>query len=168
MQANNIKVLHLAKENMKFSSAHFLVFDENRAERLHGHNYRVRAAIYLPWIHFSEQAYGVDFSLLKKIIKDHLDQWDEHILLPAARKDMKIQEKGKGLELLFRDREYLFPKDEVVLLPIQNTSVEMLSELLCESLGKAFAPLGIRGLKIQVEETLGQSAESHWGDVGLC
>ena len=61
--------LHLAKQNFKFSSAHFLIFDEKSAERLHGHNYQVKVHIFA-----SNQAqdeakgYFVDFNVLKKII----------------------------------------------------------------------------------------------------
>ena len=33
--------IHLHKENFKFSAAHFLIFPDGSAERLHGHNYRV-------------------------------------------------------------------------------------------------------------------------------
>ena len=32
----------LAKEDFKFSAAHFTLFGDGRAETLHGHNYRIR------------------------------------------------------------------------------------------------------------------------------
>ena len=35
----------LAKEDFKFSSAHFTLFANGGAELLHGHNYRVRVEI---------------------------------------------------------------------------------------------------------------------------
>ena len=38
-------VLRLAKEDFKFSVAHFTVFSDTIAEELHGHNYRVRVEI---------------------------------------------------------------------------------------------------------------------------
>nr|HPI41863.1 6-carboxytetrahydropterin synthase [Pseudobdellovibrionaceae bacterium] len=33
--------LKLSKDEFKFSSAHFLIFNDHQAERLHGHNYQV-------------------------------------------------------------------------------------------------------------------------------
>lgn len=165
MQGLNPKVLHLTKENLKFSSAHFLIFDEHRAERLHGHNYRVQVTVKIDWSKVASQGYGVDFAILKKIIKTQVDLWDERVLLPALRQDMKIQTQGRSLDLQFRDRHYVFPKDEVVLLPILNTSVELLSGLLCEIFWKEMSSLGILGLKVQVEETSGQSAESVTGEI---
>ena len=33
--------IHIEKDYLKFSAAHFLIFPDGRAERLHGHNYKV-------------------------------------------------------------------------------------------------------------------------------
>ena len=37
--------IRLAKENMKFSAAHFTIFNASERERLHGHNFRVEVDI---------------------------------------------------------------------------------------------------------------------------
>src|SRR3954468_19089125 len=127
--------LHLAKQNFKFSSAHFLIFNEKEAERLHGHNYRVRLDLGFsdpP----SEEGYFASFSVFKTLTKKALDQWDEMVLLPKNHPDMKIQADGASLKINFRDRFYVFPKNEVVLLPVANTSTENLSRLLAENLFK--------------------------------
>ncbi len=164
MQASNFKILHLSKENLKFSAAHFLIFDDKRAERLHGHNYRVVAEFKIPWDSSNTQGYGVDFAVLKKLMKDQLDLWDEHVLLPEKHKEIIVKIEGSSLDLRFRERHYVFPANEVVLLPINNVSVELLSELLTSELWKNIQPLGVSGLQIQVEETLGQSATSIIGE----
>lgn len=164
MQVSKFKILHLSKENLKFSAAHFLIFDETRAERLHGHNYRVVAEFKIPWESSHSQGYGVDFGILKKMLKEQIDLWDEHVLLPAKHKDINIKIEGESLDLKFRERHYVFPANEVVLLPINNVSVELLSDLLAQELWNSMQLLGISALQIQVEETLGQSAKSFIGD----
>lgn len=151
--------LHLFKQNFKFSSAHFLIFDETRAERLHGHNYQVRVDLQVPPV-TQEQGYFVDFAVFKKAIKDRLDLWDEHVLLPRLHPDMKIKEKGNSLEVTFRDRFYVFPKDEVVLLEVTNTSVEWLSKILADDFWENFKTYGVTQLRVFVEETRGQGASS--------
>lgn len=151
--------LHLFKQNFKFSSAHFLIFDATRAEKLHGHNYQVRVDLKVPEI-APAQGYFVDFSVFKKAIKDRLDLWDEHVLLPRQHPDMKIQVRGDSLEVRFRERFYVFPKDEVVLLDVTNTSVEQLSKLLADELWEKFQGLGVRAVRVFVEETRGQGASS--------
>ena len=153
--------LHLFKQNFKFSAAHFLIFDEKRAERLHGHNYQVRIDIQVPpEAELHKKGYFIDFNEFKKFIKQRLDQWDERVLLPADHPEMKIQKKGTSLELHFRERFYVFPVDEVLLLPITNTSVEQLSRLLAKDFLKAFKKWGVLALRVRVEETRGQGAST--------
>ncbi len=153
--------LQLAKQNFKFSSAHFLIFDKKNAERLHGHNYRVEVEIGIPDDgHLTNRGFFIDFNVFKKYIKEACDRWDEHILLPALQEDMQFEEKGSTLEVRFRDRFYAFPLEEVVLLPVNNTSVEQLSKLLAEDFMREFAKYKIPYLSVFVEETPGQGAQT--------
>lgn len=157
--------LILAKQNFKFSSAHFLIFDQNSAEMLHGHNYQVVVTIQAPDVgngsdEHGKMGYMVDFNVLKKFIKARLDIWDEHVLLPKNHPDMKskISSDNKNYEITFRDRFYSLPQNEVIWLDISNTSVEQLSSLLAEEFLKEFKQYGVTQLTVEVEETRGQSA----------
>lgn len=153
--------LHLYKQNFKFSSAHFLIFDEQSAEKLHGHNYRVQVEISGPPAdEMLEKGFFVDFNVFKKTIKASLDRWDEMVLLPAKHPDMKFTSLSPSLEVRFRDRFYVFPENEVQLLPVTNTSVEQLSRLLAEKFFADFQGHGVTWLKVQVEETPGQAAST--------
>ena len=56
---------------------------------------------------------------------------------------------------------YLFPRKDCALLPIPNTTVEMLAEMLAHRLHEKMVQAGARGLKaieMEVEESFGQSA----------
>ena len=157
--------LILAKQNFKFSSAHFLIFDQNSAEMLHGHNYQVVVTIQAPDVgngsdEQGKMGYMVDFNVLKKFIKARLDVWDEHVLLPKNHPDMKSKSSAdnKNYEINFRDRFYSLPKEEVIWLDISNTSVEQLSSILAEEFLKEFKQYGVTELTVEVEETRGQSA----------
>lgn len=154
--------LHLSKQNFKFSAAHFLIFDAEHAEKLHGHNYQVQVDIAIPNEDelIQEQGYFVDFNEFKKEIKARLDLWDEVILLPQLQKDMKFETKGQELDVVFRDRHYVFPKDEVVLLPITNTSVEQLSRILAEEFYQRFKKRSVKWVRVRVEETRGQGCST--------
>ena len=155
--------LHLAKQNFKFSSAHFLIFDEKSAEMLHGHNYQVRVDLICESdSQKADQGYMIDFNVLKKMIKAQCDLWDEHILLPAQHQDMKSKSSadGKNYEINFRDRFYSFPKNETIWLPVSNTSVENLSLLFARAMLEKMQSLGVVQLRVTVEETRGQSASS--------
>ena len=155
--------LHLAKQNFKFSSAHFLIFDEKSAEMLHGHNYQVEVDLVCRQNDEDKtRGYAIDFHVLKKIIKDMCDTWDEHVLLPQQHPDMKSKTSvdGKNYEINFRDRFYSLPVKETIWLPITNTSVENLSALMAEELFKKTASMGVLEVQLKVEETRGQSAST--------
>ena len=161
-----LTTLHLAKENFKFSSAHFLIFDEKSAEMLHGHNYQVRVDIACPEpLEQNQLGYFIDFNVLKKTIKARLDQWDEHVLLPAKHPDMKykVSLDGKNYDIHFRDRFYSLPISEVIWLEITNTSVEQLSGILAKEFFNVFQKLHVSKICVEVEETRGQSASTTIG-----
>jgi 6-pyruvoyltetrahydropterin/6-carboxytetrahydropterin synthase len=162
--------LHLYKENFKFSSAHFLIFNEQHAEMLHGHNYQVRLDMSFKdsfkGVQAQDQSMGymIDFNDIKKYVKAKLDLWDEHVLLPSLNPDIKTTLKDKTLQLVFRDRFYAFPKNEVILLPVVNTSVECLSELLAQDFYNKFVSSGLAQVTVYVEETRGQGASTSCGE----
>ncbi len=156
-----LTTLHLAKQNFKFSSGHFLIFDDLNAEKLHGHNYQVKVDISVPEdFDLAETGYFIDFSDFKKEIKAQLDLWDEHVLLPAKHPDMKIEKRDANFDIKFRHRFYSLPQNEVVLLPVTNTSVEQLSRILAETFFEKFKKFKVKKLVVSVEETQGQSASS--------
>lgn len=149
--------LHLHKQNFKFSSAHFLIFDARSAEKLHGHNYQVRVDLECPPAD-PAQGYFVDFNVFKRFIKSRLDAWDERVLLPEKQPEMSFKTQGPSLEVRFRERFYVFPANEVVLLPVTNTSVEQLSKLLADEFTAEFQKYGVTAVAVTVEETAGQGA----------
>jgi len=56
---------------------------------------------------------------------------------------------------------YVFPRRDCALLPIPNTTVEMLAELLANRLRAHLETTGARGvtaIEMEVEENFGQSA----------
>ena len=56
---------------------------------------------------------------------------------------------------------YVFPRKDCALLPIPNTTVEMLAQLLTERLQRELSTLGAKDLsaiEMEVEENFGQSA----------
>ncbi len=158
----SLTTLHLAKQNFKFSAAHFLIFDSQSAERLHGHNYQVVVDIGVPSESelLKNSGFFIDFNVFKKYIKARLDHWDEIILLPELHADMKFKKNGPSLEVNFRERFYAFPANEVILLPVTNTSVEQLSRLLAEDFMNEFKKYHVQSVKVLVEETQGQGAST--------
>lgn len=165
---SDVTSLSLSKQDFKFSSAHFLIFDGENAEKLHGHNYRVRVRLWADPVALKAkgdpEGFVVDFAELKKVIRARLAHFDEQTLLPGLNPHLKIRDNGDSYEVKYSTRTYVFPKEDVIILPAPNTSVECLSRLLCEEWFKLFGAFGARRLMVSVEETSGQSAAFSCGE----
>jgi 6-pyruvoyltetrahydropterin/6-carboxytetrahydropterin synthase len=160
MQGRGEFRVSVEKDYLVFASAHFITFAGHRCEGLHGHNYRARVTI---WGAVNEEAWFVfDFVELKKIMRKLCDEIDHLVLLPTESSRIKVEEEGETVTVAVDGKpRYVFPRKDCALLPIPNTTVEMLAQLLATRLKKELAAAGTRGLtaiEMEVEENFGQSA----------
>ena len=150
--------VRLDKEYHVFSAAHFITFGENVCERLHGHNYRVTAEIEGP---LDENQYVVDFIALRDTLKFVTEQLDHFMLLPTEHPTIKVHADEREVQVTFEDRRWIFPRCDCVLLPLANTTAELLAHWIGWRLREELVRrLGLRPsqLQIAVDEDNGQ-----WG-----
>ncbi len=150
----------VAKDYLVFASAHFITFAGHRCEGLHGHNYRVRVTVEGA---LDEEAWFVfDFTILKHLMKDLCDEIDHKVLLPLENPKIQVTEEGDAVLVAYEGKpRYRFPRTDCSLLPLPNTTVEMLAELLTLRLRVQLENIGARGLtaiEMEVEENFGQWA----------
>jgi 6-pyruvoyltetrahydropterin/6-carboxytetrahydropterin synthase len=150
----------VTKDYCVFASAHFITFAGHRCEGLHGHNYRTRVTVEG---RLDEESWFVfDFVELKRIMKQLCDEIDHKVLLPLESRRVQVSEQGESIHVSVDGTpRYVFPTTDCALLPVPNTTVEMLAELLTTRLQAALESRGARGLtaiEMEVEENFGQSA----------
>jgi 6-pyruvoyltetrahydropterin/6-carboxytetrahydropterin synthase len=150
--------VRLQKEYHVFSAAHFITYDGNVCERLHGHNYRVAAEVHGP---LDENQYVIDFIALRDTLKAIIDELDHHMLLPTGHPLIRVAATDRELEVTFEDRRWIFPRGDCVLLPVANTTTELLAHYIGQRLLDDLpARTGNRPqrIRIEVDEIFGQ-----WG-----
>jgi 6-pyruvoyltetrahydropterin/6-carboxytetrahydropterin synthase len=150
----------VSKDHTVFSSAHFITFEGHRCEGLHGHNYRARVTVEGA---LDEEVWFVfDFVELKRILKRLCDEIDHVVLLPLESDRVKVAQDGESVQVSVDGApRYVFPRKDCALLPIPNTTVEMLAKLLTARLRAELETLGAKGLtaiEMEVEENFGQAA----------
>jgi 6-pyruvoyltetrahydropterin/6-carboxytetrahydropterin synthase len=145
--------LELARADIGFSAAHFSVV-AGTSERLHGHNYRVMLRA-----HGAMQADGtvVDFRALKQALRAECALLDERMLLPTGSDVVAVQTEGDEVVAREGARRFVFPRDDVVLLPVLNTTCECLAAHLLAQVRGRLGDLPVR-LDLSVEEIPGQGA----------
>ena len=149
-------LLRLAKEDFKFSVAHFTVFSDTVAEHLHGHNYRVR--VELAGVGLDRLGLLLDLRGIKAEIRRLCAELDSRTLVPERCDLVRVTSAvDDGVELRFGPRLYRLPRADVLLLPIRNTSIEELALWFWRQLEPTLAGSRVTELRVEVEETAGQS-----------
>lgn len=149
--------VRVCKDSFVFSAAHFITYAGNVCERLHGHNYHVAVHVHGP---LDENQYVVDFVALRTAIQEIVAKLDHHVLLPTLHPTITVTQNDREVTAAFEDRRWIFPAVDCVLLPVANTTAELLAkfigQLLIDFLKRQ--PISPSGVRVEVDENYGQ-----WG-----
>lgn len=154
--------VRVVKDHLVFCSGHFISYEGDKCERLHGHNYRTAVEVEGP---LDDNQYVFDFIALKQLTKEITDELDHRMMLPLHNPVIRVERRGDSVDVCYRERHWQFPLDDCVLLPIVNTTAEELARYIAGRLrrrleeGKSFIP---DVLRVEVEEGPGQSATYEW------
>jgi len=142
--------------SFKFAAAHF-VLGATGCERLHGHNYLVEVEVH------GEQDKTknlvIDFLELKPFVREIVEALDHRILLPANNPNLEITQEQHEYHLLFKpkQKQYIFPRSDVILLPLENTTVEEFARYFAEQLKPLFKRYpNVEAIEVGVFEYKGQ------------
>jgi 6-pyruvoyltetrahydropterin/6-carboxytetrahydropterin synthase len=148
----------VSKDYLTFSSAHFITFSGHQCESLHGHNYRVGVTV--EGDVDPECAFVVDFAILKEAVRGLVKPMDHRVLLPTQNPKLGFRDQGESLVVdYFGKQRFIFPRSDCALLPITNTTAEMIAEYLAEQVRDQLLRFAnLSALEIEVEESVGQAA----------
>lgn len=154
--------VRLAKDYLTFCAAHFVTFQGDTCEPLHGHNYGVMVELDGP---LDRDCFVVDFVAALELLRELVKELDHRVLLPTRHAMIQVTVADASVEARFRDRRWVFPREDCVLLPVENTSAELLARYLGERLLVALHDrLAVQPtrLGVEVSECAGQSALYIW------
>jgi 6-pyruvoyltetrahydropterin/6-carboxytetrahydropterin synthase len=148
--------IEVAKDYFNFASAHFLIFGNGRREPLHGHNYQVSVAMEGE---LDRGGVVLDFITFKPLVKKVCDALDHRTLIQSNSSAIRVRTNSREVEILYKKQKLLLPRGDVILLPIVNTSTELLAEYIARQIKREvrqkFAAK-IRYMEVAVEEARGQ------------
>jgi 6-pyruvoyltetrahydropterin/6-carboxytetrahydropterin synthase len=150
--------VRVTKDHLVFSAAHFITFNGNICERLHGHNWRTAVELTGP---LDENYYVFDFIALRDRLQAIVNELDHRVLLPTMHPLIQVRAEEREVVATFEKRRWIFPREDCVLLPIENTTAERIAwwigarlrdEVLQQGAGR------LETLRVEVEENFGQWA----------
>ena len=151
------------RNTLRFAAAHFATF-EGTCEPLHGHNYAVTIEVTGS---LTDDSWVCDFSTLKSLGKALCDELDHKFLLQRDSRALQIDEGMSNWKVRFLERGFVFPKADVIALPLDNTTAERLAGWFVERLTAALRERGasnLTSIAVGVEEAPGQSG---WASKGF-
>jgi 6-pyruvoyltetrahydropterin/6-carboxytetrahydropterin synthase len=154
--------INIFKEAIHFNAAHFTIFSETQRERLHGHDYFLKAFITCDL----QLNHGLifDYKILKKLMSNITEQLNEFFLLPEHSPMLKIKYVEDNIEFSYQHDFFSLPKKDVKLLPLQNVSNEELLNWIYQQFKSMWIPLpqSIVAIELELENGRGQSISQIW------
>ena len=143
---------------LHFNAGHFITFD-GTCENLHGHNFHVRIEAEGD---NNRDAFVIDFVQLTRIAAEICGQLHDKVLLPGNSSEVHLQQDGQQMHIASHGRKFSLPLENCEILPVDNTTAEMLAWYIMESLIprlRSNSDLShVDRLEVAVEE-----ADQQWG-----
>lgn len=140
--------------NIRFSSAHFIP-RLGKCSRIHGHDYGLKLRLH------GEKINGIliDFTDLKKAMKDAISDLDHKLLVPGKSKEAEYKISEGEVEVRYEGKRIVAVESDVHICDVEATSSEELSSYIA---GRIFRNLGPRPnlskMEVCVEEGPGQGS----------
>lgn len=160
--STQLSTIELSAKQLCFSVAHFTIFSETSRERLHGHNYRVKAFITCK---VSELGISFDYDIFVDKLLSLCQQLDRYLLLPGKSPVLKINEKDPYYFVDFNNEKMQFLKSDTMILPIRNITIEELSTWFLEQLDPQKNNMKINHIKEMVVKV--SNGDGRWGSSTL-
>ncbi len=154
--------VRVTKDSLVFSAGHFITFNGDHCERIHGHNYRTAVEVEDD---LDENYYVFDFIALRDLTQAIVADLDHRMLLPTQSTRIHLEDSGTNVIARYKERHWSFPRDECVLLPVANTTAEHLADYIASRLRESIEERGLRVprlIRVEVEENFGQSGQIEW------
>ena len=87
--------IRVTKDHLVFCSGHFISYEGDRCERLHGHNYRTAIEIEGPLD--PQSWYVFDFIATKQLARAITDELDHRMMLPLHNPVITLSREGKAV-----------------------------------------------------------------------
>lgn len=144
-------------DRLTFAAAHFLVYGGGQCEALHGHNYRVTVTL-----GGALDANGllVDFLAVRGAAEELLEPLDHRTLLAGENASLALERETDVVSVRHAGRRMTFPASDVVVLPVENTSAELMAAYLAREMADRLGPEAggtLERITVEVEESDGLS-----------
>lgn len=124
MKKNNV-TLHFHDGKLKFSIGHFTIFSKTERETLHGHNYTLHVKVETE---INEPGITFDYRLFEEKLVAMCKKLNWYFLIPERSPYLSIVDDDPHYQITFDNESMWLLKKDVVLMPLENITLETLSQ----------------------------------------
>ncbi len=140
----------------RFSVSHYIP-RHHTCGRLHGHTYAV-GCVFRGEIDPGTDMV-MDFIAVKGAIRELCDELDHHVLVPTENPHSQVAVGDTEVTVETPGKRYVFPREDVKLLPISTTTAERLADWFLDTLLERLElPPTVTSVELGIEEGKGQGA----------
>ena len=153
--------LYFHKGKLKFSIGHFTIFSATERETLHGHNYTLEVVV---TTELGEPGITFDYRLFEEKLLRLCQQLNWFCLIPTLSPYLSIEDDDPHYKITFNQESMWLLKKDVVLLPLENITLETLSQWFVNEIesDQAFMKkFHVKHLSIKVFNGPCHAAEAH-------
>ena len=143
---------------LHFNAAHFITM-EGSCENLHGHNFHVRVQARGD---NTADAFVVDFVQLTRLARDICATLHDRVLLPGNSEQVRLSRQDGLLHVSACGRRFALPEENCAVLPVANTTAEMLAWHIAEELVAGLRQRRVPGNLSEIEVAV-EEADRQWG-----
>lgn len=162
MRDTKTMTLHFDEGKLKFSSGHFTIFSKTEREPLHGHNYTLNAEISL---RLSEPGITFDYRIVEQKLAALCAQLNWHTLIAQRSPYLTLREDASQYHITFDQDTMSLPKKDVVMMPLDNITLETLSQWFVNELTQDtmfIKKFGVVSIRIITKNGPYHGSESKW------
>lgn len=152
--------IELFRDDMKFSAAHFTIFSSIEREMLHGHNFHVYIKL---GASVDENGLAFDYTSCRDKILELCCALNGRCLMPSKSKYLTFIATEENYEFIFNNQKIILPKNDVLLMPLENISTELLSDWFLEKMDHYFKTFDIKNIEkmtVKISTGSGQFSSS--------
>ena len=143
------------KSHICFSAAH-IIQDCGKCSRLHGHTYALHAKILGE---LNEGGILIDFTDIKKALRDIANELDHHVLIPQI---MVTKKTHQEIIVEMDKKKYILPPEDCLILPLHSSTAEHLAQYILDKLCNTLTfPPHVHCISLGIDEGIGQGAWAH-------
>lgn len=117
--------VRVASPKLHFNAVHFVAFDADHCEPIHGHDFHVSVLVEGRLV---STGWVIDFLVLEDGLAKVIRDFDHAILLPESSPWVHVERDGPFFEVAAGRRFWRFPAEDCRLLPIPNVTAELLAQ----------------------------------------